>query len=148
MAPSSWARDLVDLAAYRYQLPLGDFDVGLGTQHGGGGLVALIQGLRIALVGLDTLIPQALVAIRLIAREFRIGLGADQLRPGLFHRGLLLRDLALRRLDVGAACIDGRILLVQHRLVVAQIDAHQRIPGLHDLVVDHVDLVDIAVDPR
>ncbi len=129
------------------KLALGHFHIGLRAQYRRGGLVALIDGLGIALVGLDTLVAQTLVAIGLLAGVPGIGFGTDQLRAGRLHGGLLLRDLALRGLDVRIAGLDGRILLVQHRPVVAQIDTHQRIPGLHDLVVDHIDLVDVAADP-
>jgi hypothetical protein len=91
---------------------------------------------------------QALVAIGFIAGKFCIGFGADQLRLRLLDGGLLLGDLAFGGLDVGIAGIDGRILLRQQGLVIAQVDAHQRITGLHMLVVDDIDLIDVTIDAR
>jgi hypothetical protein len=94
------------LTTQGHQLPFCDLHIRLGAQHRSCSLIALVHRLLVALVGLDTLVAQTLVAVRLVTGVLRIGLGADQLRAALFNRSFLLGDLALGRLNVRVARID------------------------------------------
>ena len=78
---------------------------------------------------------------RRIARVFvagvlRIDTRHLRLCIGLFEIRMLLADVGLGACDVGAARVDGR-MTARARPLLADVEAHERIAGLHGLVVAH-----------
>ncbi len=114
---------LLDLALPGGELPFRHAQRRSGRQLARRGLLPLVVRLRVALVGLYSLVAQRAVTLGLRARKLRIGLCAGELRAILRDRRPLLQHLVAGRGEIRLARIDCRHLLRQRVLVVAHVDA-------------------------